>query len=99
MSDECLTWPSDTAEIELMAIIDFEVLFNYRSFGFAGTVDRREEIFWIDFVVYLLIAGEAYASQQYWHDYKVSGMSTDNQTNFVKRAVQEIVNACQMPHL
>lgn len=56
-----LTWSSDTTDIELMTIIDFEVLFDYRSFGLAGAVDGREEVFRVDFVVNPLVAGEAYA--------------------------------------
>jgi len=98
MMDEALTWPSDTSDTEL-TIIDFEVLFDYRPLGLPGAVDRREKVLRIDFVVYPLVAGEANAGQQYWHDYKVTGMSADNKANFVKRAVQEVVDARQVPHL
>lgn len=96
--DEALTWSSDTSDTEL-TIIDFEVLFDYRSLGLPGAVDRREKVLRIDFVVYPLVAGEAYACQQYWHDYEVTGMSADNEANFVKCAVQEVVDARQVPHL
>lgn len=99
MIDGTLTWSSNTTDIELMTIIDFEVLLDYRSFGLARAVDGREEVFRIDFVVYPLIAGEAYASQQYRHDYEVTGMSADKQANFVKRAVQEVIDTRQVPHL
>lgn len=99
MIDENLTWSSNTTDVELMAVIDFEVLLDYRSFGLTGAVDRREEIFRIDFVVYPLIAGEAYAGHQYWHDYEVAGMSTDGEAKFVKRAVQEVIDTRQVPHL
>jgi len=87
MIDETLTWSCDTTEIELVAIIDFEVLLDYRSLGLARSVDGRKEVFRIDFVVYPLITGKAYARQQYRHDYKVAGMSTDMEANFVKRAI------------
>lgn len=87
MIDETLTWPRDTTDIELVAVIDFEVLLDYRSFGLAGTVDGWEEIFRVDFVVYPLVTGETYARQQYWHDYEVAGVSTDNEANLVKRAI------------
>jgi uncharacterized membrane protein len=63
MINVIFTWSSDTADIELMAVVDFEVLLHYRSFDFARTVDGRKEVFWIDFVMYPLIAGEAYACQ------------------------------------
>lgn len=99
MIDENLTWSSNTTDVELMAVIDFEVLLDYRSFGLTGAVNGREEIFRIDFVVYPLIAGEAYASQQYRHDYEVAGMSTDGEAKFVKRAVQEVIDTRQVPHL
>jgi len=99
MIDETLTWPRDTTDIELMAVIDFEVLLDYRSFGLAGTVDGWEEVFRIDFVVYPLVTGETYARQQYRHDYKVAGVSTDNEANLVKRAIQKVVDARQVPHL
>lgn len=96
--DKALTWPSDTRDTEL-TIIDFEVLFHYRSLRLPGAVDRREKVLRIDFVVYPLVAGEANACQQNWYDYEVTGMSADNEANFVKRAVQEVVDARQVPHL
>jgi len=70
-----------------MTVVDFEVLLHYRSFDFARTVDGREEVFRVDFVVYPLIAGEAYARQQYRHDYEVARVSADNEAKLVKRAV------------
>lgn len=82
-----------------MAVIDFEVLLDYRSLGLAGAVDGREEVFRVDFVVYPLVTGEAYARQQYRHDYEVAGVSTDKEANLVKRAVQKVVDARQVPHL
>lgn len=96
---ETLTWSRDTTEIELVAVIDFEVLLDYRSLGLAGAVHGREEVFRVDFVVYPLVAGEAYARQQYRHDYEVAGVSTDNEANLVKRAIQKVVDARQVPHL
>jgi len=99
MIDETLTWPCDTTDIELMAVIDFEVLFDYRSLGLARAVDGREKVFRIDFVVYPLVTGEAYARQQYWHDYEVAGVSTDKEANLIKRAIQKVVDARQVPHL
>jgi len=70
-----------------MAVVDFEVLLHYRSFDFARTIDRREEVFWVDFVVYPLIAGEAYACQQYRHYHEVARVSADNEAKLVKRAI------------
>jgi len=99
MIDETLTWPCDTTDIELMTVIDFEVLFDYRSLGLARAVDGREKVFRIDFVVYPLVTGEAYARQQYWHDYEVAGVSTDKEANLIKRAIQKVVDARQVPHL
>lgn len=82
-----------------MAVIDFEILLDYRSLGLAGAVDRREEVFRIDFIVYPLVTGETYARQQYRHDYKVARVSTDNEAKLVKRAIQKVVDARQVPHL
>lgn len=97
--DETLTWSCDTTDIELVAVIDFEILLNYRSFGLAGAVDRREEVLRIDFIVYPLVTGETYARQQYRHDYEVARVSTDNEAKLVKRAIQKVVDARQVPHL
>lgn len=62
MIDEALTWPSDTADVELMAVVDFEVLLDYRALSLARSVDGREKVFRVDLVMYPLVSGEAYAS-------------------------------------
>lgn len=95
-----LTWPGDTTEIEMIAIVDFKVLFDYRPLSFAGPVDRREKVFRVDFVVNPLVTGEAYAGQQQRHDHEVAGVSADDEAQFVKRTVQEVIDALEvLPHL
>lgn len=84
----------------MIAVVDFEILLDHGSFGLAGAVDGREEVFRVDLVVYPLVAGEADAGQQQRHNHEVAGVSADDQAQFVKRAVQEVIDALEvLPHL
>lgn len=55
------TWSGDSADIEIIAVINFEMFLGNGTLRFAGSVDRGKKILRIDFVMNSLISGNAYA--------------------------------------